>query len=81
MFVSDNSQGVALGWLVLAFQAVFTPTVNTPLPSFALSGRMLVVDYSQAEYISLRRQGVVEFFISHLLFINRYLLNSLSPYN
>ena len=60
-------------------QAVFIPTVNTPLPSFALSGRMLVADYSQAESISLRRQGVVEFFISHLLFINRYLLNSLSP--
>ena len=41
---------------------------------------MLVADYSQAESISLRRQGVVEFFVSHLLPVQADMLSACLEY-
>ena len=41
---------------------------------------MLVADYSQAESISLRRQGVVEFFVSHLLPVQADMLSACMEY-
>ena len=41
---------------------------------------MLVADYSQAESISLRRQGVVEVFVSHLLPVQADMLSACLEY-
>ena len=41
---------------------------------------MLVADYSQAESISLRRQEVVEFFVSHLLPVQADMLSACLEY-